>query len=489
MAITFDLISSTNRVPSTQIENDGSRALALQSPEPQHVLMLGIRKSTGTVAQYTATDIVGETDGDTYFGAKSMLAEMCRQFKRVNRNARLTAFALNEAAGGTAGTCTFAITGTATETATFRVRIGDVRFSVSVASGDTHTATGVTLAAAITAHARLPYTASSTTGTVTATCNHKGECSNAFTTAVEAIPAGLSCTATDNVVAGATNPTMSTAIASFPVDRYDVIVTGLTDATSMTALEAEMARRDGPVVDEPGVLIGAIRGTHSAMVSIGDARNSRFSCLVGQGKSPTAPWTTAAQVAARDCQVVDTGQPNRPRNGLTLPDVEAPALADRIAHADRNLELFDGIATLKADNAGNVMIERLITTYQTDANSIADATYLDLATMRNLNYLRLSVQGVGSKFSAYVLVPDGTATDPGVKALSPKQFEGELKAWYALQVKAARCSDEAFFADNLVVEINATDAGRLDTQMPVVLASGLVTMAIQNQFRLSSPTA
>lgn len=482
MAITFNSISATNRVPSTQVEINGTNALAFQGAEPQHVLLVGLRLSGGSVAELVQKTILGDADADTYFGARSQLAEMCRAFKKVNRTCKLSAMALDAASGGTAATCTFAITGTATETGPLTVRVGDTRITVSIASGTTATNAGVALDAAIDAHATLNWTATNSTGTVTLTHGHKGLSGNYYTLEVEAIPAGLACTPTDPSN-GATNPTMSSLVSALPEEAFDTICTGITDDTSMDALEAEMLRRWGPTVKQPGMVMAAFRGTYGASVTYGDARNSKYSSVTGSGLSPTLPWVAAAQVAAQDAIRNDT-QPNRPRNGLILPSVEAPKVADRFSHDERNLLLFDGISTLKTDSASNVLIERLITTSQTNTAGTADATYLSLETMRNLAYLYKSVLALGNKYSDYLLAPDGTNVDPGVAVVTPSLFRGELIAWYDQMMRQGLVSDADTFAENMVCEINATNPERLDVQLAPTLVGGLVTLAIQLAFRL-----
>jgi phage tail sheath gpL-like len=482
MAVSFNDIPNSNRVPGTYVEIGGTKALNSPGSTPHNVLIVGIRQSTGTVAAGVLKQIVGELDADPYFGSKSIIAAAARAFKRVNRTARVQAIALDENSGGTAATFTLPIVGTATADGTLRVRIGDQRVSIAVASGTTNTNAAIALDNAIDATDRMPWTAANATGTVTCTHVHKGESGNGFTVEVEAIPAGLTCTPTQPTN-GATNPTMSTAIAALADERYDTIITCLTDATSVAALENEMALRWGPLVKQPGMVIGAVRGSHGTLTTYGGARNSRFSCIMGTGLSPTPPWVWAAQVAGRDAQRCDT-QPNRPRNGMTLPDCEAPALTSRFDISERNLLMFDGISTFKVDQSGMVMIERLITTYQTNVAGLADTTYLSMETMRNLAHGYLEMLAVGAKYDTHLLVPDGTNVDAGVPAISPSEFKGELISWYAGRVRRGLAKDEKGFAEALIAEINAGDTERMDINLSSRLVRGLVTLAMKDSFQL-----
>ena len=482
MTVSFNQIPNSNRVPGPLVEIDGSKALGIQAPEPHSVLFVGLRLTAGTALQGEFKSILGELDADPFFGSKSILAAATRAFKRVNRTAKVTAVAMDEAGGGVAAAGTFPLVGSASADGQITVRIGDQRITISVSNGTTPTAMGVALDAAIDATDRCSFTATNATGTVTVTHVHKGESGNHVTIAVEALPAGVTCTPVQPAN-GATNPSMATLIALLPDVRYDTIVTCMTDATSVLALENEMARRWGPLVKQPGMAVLGIRGSHGTLTGYGSARNSPYSCIMGSGLSPTPPWVWAAQAAAQNAIRCDT-QPNRPSNGLVLPDCEAPALADGFDIPERNLLLFDGISTFKSDASGRVMIERLITTYQTNTSGLADAAYLSIEVLRNLAAIYMEALSIAGKYDTHLLVPDGTNVDQGVPIVTPKMFKGEMNAWYDSLIKRGRAKDAKGFAAALVSEINLLDGERLDTNVFPSLVRGLVTNALKISFQL-----
>lgn len=483
MGITFNQISSTNRVPGPQAEVDGSRAKTGFVGEPHHTLLIGTRQSAGTAAEGEIKSITGELDGDGFFGSKSMLAQMCRAFKRLNKAAKLSAMALDEDAAGTAAAGAFDFTGTATETSTLIVRVGDLRISLAVTTGDTAADAAAALATAITAKERCFFTAAlADTDDCDLTAVHKGLAGNSVTIEVEQDVAGLTIAVTQPT-SGATDPDLADAIAALADERYDTIVTGFTADTNMDLLETEVARRWGPTVKQPCMGLAAVRGAHATLVSYGNARNSQFSSVLGAGLSPTPPWIWAAQFAARDALRCDT-QPNRPRNGLSLPDCEAPKVTERFDQDERNLLLYDGVSTFKVDSSGNVLMERQITTYQTNANSLADDTYLAIETQRNLADLYLRALQLAGKYGDYLVVPDGTDVDDGVPALSPSGYRGELIAWYAALVRLGRVKDAEGFAEDLVVEINADTLSDIDVEMSPRLVNGLVAIKSKISFRL-----
>lgn len=488
MGISFTQMPASNRVPGPYAEVDGSNALGLQAPEPHKALIIGIRLSTGTATQGQIKRIVGTEDGDAFFGSKSMLALSARAYKRVNRTADLYAMAMDEDAGGVAATGTLVFAGTATADGSLVVRIGDTRVSTSVASGTANTAVASAFNTAVGAKDRCPCSSGVVSATVTLTYRHKGTAGNEITYEVESLPAGITVTPTLAVstalASGATDPDIATAIAAIDEDRYDsIVVVGMTGSANMLLIEAEAARRWGPLVKQPGMVIAATRGSHGTLTTYGNARNSQYSNVMGTGLSPTPPYVWAAQVAARDAQRCDT-QPNRPRNGLTLPDCEAPKKADRFDAQQRDLLLFDGISTYKVDQSGRVMIERLITTYQTNAQSIADATYLAMETQRNLARLYLEALTVGGKYGDFLLAPDGTRASPGVPIVTPASYRGEMVALNDSWERRGFTKDAAGFETDLICEINELDVERLDVQIAPRLVGGLVTLAHKISFQL-----
>jgi phage tail sheath gpL-like len=480
--IAFSLLPEANRVPRPMAELDGSKALSVQSATPHRVLILGLRLAAGTALANEIKPIVGELDGDLLFDSKSQLAAMTRAFKRINRTAKVSAMAVDENAAGTAATGTIVFAGTSTADGTVRVRIGDIRVDVAIPKTTAAAAVGPLVNTQINLKERLPVTSSAATATVTTTHRSKGTSGNDVTLECETLPAGITATITQPA-GGATDPSLATLVGLLDETRYDTIITGINDAPNVLLLENEMERRWGPTVAQYGAVVAAYRGSHSTLTTYGGNRNGRFSCVMGSALSPTPPWIWAAQVGARDAQQTDA-MPNQPRNGLTLPDCEAPKVLDIFDSQQNNLLLFTGISTFKVDQSGNVMIERLVTTYQKNIANMADATYLAMETIRNLAAYLIEALGVAAKYSRHVKAGDLDNFQPGVPAATPKGLRGEFIAHYDTMVARGRMKDAAGFAKDLVVEDHPTDVERYNILLPPRLMPGLVTLAIKVSFQL-----
>ena len=203
---------------------------------------------------------------------------------------------------------------------------------------------------------------------------------------------------------------------------------------------------------------------------------------MGVQDSPTPPWILAAVTGAVDAAEPD---PARPRQTLPLPGVLAPAETDRYTREERDLHLHDGISTFIVDAGGRVLIERLITTYQVNAFSVEDTSYLDVTTMRTLAYLRYSVRArIAQRYPRYKLADNGTRFAPGQAIVTPNTLRAELIALFREWEEAGLAENIDQFKADLLVERNAGDPDRVDAIIPPDIVNQFRIFAGQVQFRL-----
>ncbi|MEQ9080825.1 MAG: phage tail sheath subtilisin-like domain-containing protein [Sandaracinaceae bacterium] len=481
--VTFNEIPNPNRSPAAFAEFDpvGAPGQALT-----HVLLVGLRYATGGAPALSKQLIAGEAQGDNLFGVGAPLARMCRAFKRVNRQARLTAIGVDEPAGGTASAGEIALTGPATQDGILAVYVAGERVAVPVSNGDTATQVGDALVALLAADAQLPVTGVNTLGTVAITAKWKGVSGDEIDLAVnlaeeDETPSGVGVTITA-MAGGVGAPDFSAAVAVFEETTYDTIVVDFTDSISLGQLEAEVATRWEATRMLDGHVMAAKRGDLGTLTAFGNAKNAPETTILGLGLSPTAPWIAAAQMAGRDAAV---SHPALPREGLTLPDVVAPAPDQRFNHASRNLLLEDGISTFKVDAGGEVILDRLVTTYQLDTNGQPSETWRPLTRRRNASFLRLDwVRRIGAKYSRKMLADDGTDFDPGAPVVTPSTLKSEALAWFRERERTAHVEDFDAFRESLLAERPSGDAERIDVLMEPNLINELVTIATKIAFRV-----
>lgn len=488
MTISFNTIPSNIRVPLAYVEFDNSRAVTGTPAMPYRALFIGQKLSAGSAAVNTLVRVATADAAVALFGAGSMLARMIQQFKRTNRSIDCWAVALADDAAGVPAAGTITITGPATAAGVLSVYIGGDRVRVAVASAATATEVATALAAAINADTTLPVTAAANAGVVTLTARHDGAYGNDIDIRTnyysdDVTPAGLSV-AIAAMSTGAANPDVADAITAMGDEWFQAIVLPYTDASNMTALEAELSDRWGGTRQIDGIAFCAFRGTHAASVTFGDGRNSAFVCCMPTGETPCPPYIWAAGVAAQATMSLSI-DPARPLQTLTMPGILPPPETSRWTMDERNLLLHDGMSTWYVDAGGAVRIERLVTMYQENAYGLPDPSYLDVNTPATLSYLRYSLRArITSKFPRMKLADDGIAYGPGQAIVTPKTIRAEIIALAEEWANAGLVENLDQFRAELVVERNANDRNRVDVLCPPDLVNQFVIFAAQIQFIL-----
>ena len=147
--------------------------------------------------------------------------------------------------------------------------------------------------------------------------------------------------------------------------------------------------------------------------------------------------------------------------------------------------LFDGIATFKVDAGGGVMIERVITTYETNAGGVDDPSYLDLNTLKTLAFLRFSVRSrILTRYPRHKLADDGTRFGAGQAIVTPKLIRAELIALFRQWEDAGLAENIDQFKADLLVERDAGDVNRLNALIPPDIINQFRVFAGKVQFRL-----
>lgn len=492
MAISFNSIPSTLRVPSVLAEFDSSRASSGPALLPYRALIIGQKTSAGTWTANTINRCTSVSQALIGGGIGSMIHRQAMAWFASNKSTELYFGVLADDAGGTAATKTLTFSGTSTAAGTLHLYVGGEYLPVAIASGLANTAVATAVEAALAVYEPtrgLPFTAGVASDAVTLTHRHKGASTQDLDVRVnyqfgEALPAGVTVVIA-NGASGATNPTLTSLIAAMGDTWFNVIAHPYTDATSLTAIENEMSSRFGPTRMADGLAITSAAGSDSTLSTLGNTRNSPHSVIVGQpGASPlTPPLEFAAEVAAVAAYYLSI-DPARPLQTLPLTWTKSPAEADLFTEAERNLMLYDGIGTTKTA-VGKVQLERLITTYKTNAGGADDTAYLDATTMATLMYMRYSFrQRILTAFPRHKLADDGTRFGAGQAVVTPKLGKAEALAWARQMEDLGLLEDFDSFKADLVVERNVSDPNRLDFLLPPDLVNQFVVGAISIQFRL-----
>ncbi len=499
MSISFNNIPDTIRTPGAYNEIDNSRALKGLVQNPHKVLIIGEKTSSGNAAVETIKQMTSNGLADGFFGVGSILARMCNIFKQNNPNTELHAIALSKTGGTKAvGVIKFDSSYSATADCTYYLMINGVPCYVPITSAWSVTDVCSAIVAKVNSMDALPVVASTSASAagsnhINITAKQSGTLGNYVDVrgnyyVGQSNPAGWSVNGIGYTqpTGGTVDPSLNDAWAVIDGTQYHHIINPYIDATNLGALENELTDRFGPLIDLQGHGYGAVRGTQASCTTLGNSRNSPHNTIIGAYNSPTSPEEWAAALGAVASWNLNN-DPGRGLYGLKLKGVLAPAASDRFTRAERDILLYDGIATWITDVSDNVLLERVITTYQTNLNGSLDPSYLDICTLAILNEIRYQYKArMTTRFitQRYKLADDNFPVQPGSYVVTPKTIKQEIIALFAELQDKALIENLADFAANLVVERNATDKTRVDVLLPPDLINQFNILATVIQFIL-----
>jgi phage tail sheath gpL-like len=490
MTITFNDVPSNLRVPFVAVEFDASAAAQGPALLAYRMLIIGQKTSAGSATANTLHKVTSVEDVIELAGRGSMLHRQAVAAFASNKMTEKWIGVLADDAGGVAAVRTITVTGPATAAGTIALYLGGRRVSVAVASGDVQNDIATAIEAALDADLDLPVTASVATNVVTITFRHKGVVGNSYDIRDsyrdgEALPAGVSL-AYASTVTGTTNPALTSLIAAMGDSWFQILTHPYTDATSLSAIEAELADRFGSMRMIDGLAITSASGSHGTLTTLGDGRNSPHSVILAQpGENPLTPPMEFAAEAAGIVARYGAADPARPFQTLPMTHALPPAEADLFTLEERNLQLYDGVATSRVGAGGVVQLDRVITTYQENGAGADDTAYLDATTMLTLLYLRYSFRvRVQTRYPRHKLAADGTRFGPGQAVITPLLGKAEAVSWFRQMEELGLVEGFDQFKADLVVERNVLDPNRLDFLLPPDLINQLVVTAAKIAFRL-----
>ena len=482
MAISFNDIPSNARVPLTYIEFDNSGAVRGTPVMEWRMLVLGHPEAASAGERLKPLLMNTADQAARLWGMGSQVAAMTRMAKRNGTMLELWAMAVPEADAAVAASCDITLSGKASATGVIALYVGGQRVRVKAIAGEEITATAQRLAGAVNADTELPVTAAASEeqpGVVKLTCRWKGATGNDIDVRVnhaveDELPPGLRC-AVAAMSGGAADPDTDDIIAALGDTWWKALATPWVQKSERAPLEEWLDNQFGPLRQQECQAFGAFRGTLAETSTFGNAGNSQLVSVMGIGKTPTSPWEVAAAYGMRAATSL-ANDPARPLQTLELTGVKAPAREDRWSMEERNVLLWDGIATFRIASDDTVQIEREVTMYQQNSWGMADPSYLDVQTPATLGYWRYAVNArITQKYPRHKLADDGTAFGLGQAVVTPSVIRGELVALFRELEEKSLVENAEAFKEGLVVERNKDDRNRLDV---------LADPDLVNQFRI-----
>ena len=486
--VAFKEIPSSIRTPGFFFEVDNSHANTATTQG--RTLIIGQMLASGIAPANAPVQSLGFADSKTAFGVGSMLAAMVKQYQKRDPYGELWCLPLLDDAAATAATATLTFTGNVTAAGTLATYINGVAVPVPVTIGQTPTQVATALVAAIALQSDLTVTAAAAAGVVTLTTRFKGLQANDCDLRLnylgsaggEATPLGLTIVLAP-FSGGATNPSLTAALASLGDAPFDFIITPYTDTTSLNAIQSLQNDATGrwSWADQLfGGGFSAYRGTLGARTPFGTGRNDQHVSIISFNDSPTPTFAWAANYGGA-CAASLKANPATPLQTLAL-DVLAPPVTSRDSQATRASLLYDGLTTYTVDGGGTVRIDNAITTYQTNSFGQTDDSYLQVETLYTLAAVLRTLKGVvSSKYARVNIVDNGTSIPPGASAVTPNMIKADIVA-SARGMEGVLLDDVDTLAATIQVTRNTSNPRRVDVLFPPTLIKGLQVLATLAQF-------
>lgn len=498
--ISFNNVPTSIRTPGVYTEVDNSRALQGLVQNPHKVLIIGQMSDDGEAPLETIKYVTNESLADGFFGVGSILSRMCKKFKENNPNTELHAIALSNDGGVQAERLVKFDSGySTTATTAYYLMINGEKCYVTLNSGWSVTDVNSAIVDKVSADLTLPVhcsTSASAAGSdhLVFMAKTSGTLGNYIDIRAnyyvgQSNPAGWSANGIfyDSAVNGAVDPDIGDTWAVIEGEQYHYIIQPYIDSSNLTELETELRDRFTALEDMQGHGFTCVRGTQASCTTLGNTRNSPHNTIVGMYDSPNSPEEWAAAWGAQAAWNLNN-DPARPLHTLKLSGILPPSdKSNLFTRSERDILLYDGIATWTVDSGGNCQIERSITTYQTNSFGTLDSSYLDVQTLATLGEIRYQFKTrMLNRFiePRMKLADDTFPVQPGSKIATPKTVKQEIISLFTELRDAGYIENLDDFVDNLIVERDSTDVNRINTLLPTDLINQFRIMGSLLQFLL-----
>ena len=493
MTISFNDIPSNVRKPGSYVEVDNSNATSGLATDAHILMLIGQKLAGGTATAEEVVDVYSAEQGAIFFGAGSQLHLMVKAVFKNQNTMKVQCVALDDDGGAAKTESTITVTGTPTENGTLHLHVAGEYLPIGVLTTDTATTIGDKITAKITEEVDLPVTCANVAGVATLTAKNGGTVGNDIDILINWFgsennhftPAGLTVAIVEESSAGATDPDVADAIVAFPDSIINHIVCPYNDGTNLTLIKDEMDRRWGPTVQLEGHAFTAKKGTTSALVTEGGNHNSEHLTMWDAGvTNPTPAYVLLCSAVARAVVSIEI-DPARPVQTLDIKGVIGDKKLTQRNYIETNSLLNAGIATIKISRANEVLIERMITTYQTSPAGAPDVSYLDANTPYTISYLRQTlINRISIKFPRHKLADNGTRIPQGQAMVTPSIVAGEIISLASLWANMGLVENLGQFAEELIVQRNTTDRNRIDAVLPTDLVNQFRVFAASIKFIL-----
>jgi len=465
MPVPIRQIPANLLVPGQYQEIDNS--LAGSQGDIKKALMIGYKLATSEAENGKPVNVLSAAKAHQLFGSGSPAAIMAETFLSLNKVEELYVLPIPEPGAGTVWKKEFTVSGSAADTGAVRITVNGCNYEAAVSAGADAAAVAAAITARINAEITLPVIAEADAGVVTVSANVKGEAGNSNSVVITPyIGYGVSIEETA-ATAGTGVTDIKPFLKGLGEVRYNFIASDFDDAGNIRASSDELESRYGAMRQIGGRMYIALSGglgsrteADTMLAKAGDV-NSPHIVLIPRGVNPDLPCVWAAAWCATACRILADDP------AANTYDTKVTGLIGDIAFDfdERQKLLEAGIATYRLDTVGNVLIERLVTSYTENTDGGRDTSYLDVQVTETVDAVRTYINTEAKKrFKTWKLASTEENFGAGARVMTAGVFLSFLSELYQeVFIKEKQwCQDFDGYKKSILVEIKAGSKTRLE---------------------------
>jgi phage tail sheath gpL-like len=446
-------------VPGQYQEVDNS--LAGSTGEIKKTLIIACKSAAGTAPAGTPVRVLSDLNAAALFGYGSPAAILAKIFLALNKIEECWVLPVEAPGAATPWQKTYTVSVTTARQGAAVITVNGVRIdAAAIDAGAAAEEVAAAIVARINSEVWLPVEAESGEDgmfTVKSVVPGSGGNVNGVTIVSEAagvtIPEGT-------VTSGAQTANIAPLFPGLGSVRYNYIISDFDDPDNIAALATELTSRFGAMRQIGGRAFVALSGELGSVSEPGTvlaraaAVNNPHIILVPRLTSPRLPGEWAARWCAIACRIL-ADDPAANTYDLTVTGLDSKAELD----ADtRQTLLTAGIATYRLDTTGNVLIERLVTSYTENTDGGRDTSYLDIQVPETVDAVRTHINAEAKKrYKTWKLASTEENFGSGAKVMTAGIFRSFLCELYqAVFIKEKRwCQDFDGYKGSLIVEVKS----------------------------------
>ena len=429
MAIPIRQIPANLLVPGQLQEIDNS--LAGAQGDIKKALMIGYKLPTSQAENGKALNVLSAIKAHELFGYGSPAAIMAETFLALNKVEELYVLPIPEPEAGTTWKKKFTVSAASVAAGGVTVTVNGKTFSAAISAGANAEDVAAAIVARINSELTLPVIAEvdgDEADVFFVLSNVKGVAANSNTVSITAEAAGVSVTENDTTPGtGVTD--IAPCLSALGEVRYNFIASDFADDANISAMASELESRYGAMRQIGGrayiALTGALgsKTEPGSMLAKAESVNSPHIVLLPRSENSGAPGVWAAAWCAVACRILADDP------AANTYDTVVSGLAGGVEFAadERQKLLEAGIATYRLDTTGNVLIERLVTSYTENSDGGRDTSYLDVQVTETVDAVRTYINAEAKKrFKTWKLSSTEENFGSGAKVMSADVFRGKL---------------------------------------------------------------